>query len=164
MNQYVQIYPTIALRPHLLQYTINEFPFIILTIASLWVSMFCEFRWHEYFIYVALVFMIYLFSCFLQIIRTEYVITSEQIIVLHGVISHSTDYVELYRVVDYKQHRSLWQQILGLKTVTIYSGDRNNSILNMIGIKESIDIVAEIRKRVEYNKKRKSIYEITNRM
>lgn len=164
MNQYVQIYPTIALRPHLLQYIINEFPFIALAIASLWVSVFCNFRWHEYFIYVALVLIAYLLVSILQIIRTEYVITSEQIIVLHGVISHSTDYVELYRVVDYKQHRSLWQQILGLKTVTIYSGDRNNPILNMIGIKESVDIVAEIRMRVEYNKKRKSIYEITNRM
>lgn len=33
----------------------------------------------------------------------------------------------------------------------------------MIGIKARLDIVGEIRKRVEFNKKRKGIYEITNR-
>lgn len=79
------------------------------------------------------------------------------------VFSHSTDYVELYRVVDYQQSRSLPQQLFGLKTVTIYSGDRNNAKLDMIGIKASNDIVSEIRCRVEFNKKNKGIYEITNR-
>lgn len=71
------------------------------------------------------------------------------------VFSHSTDYVELYRVVDYQQSRSLPQQLFGLKTVTIYSGDRNNAKLDMIGIKASNDIVSEIRCRVEFNKKTK---------
>lgn len=33
----------------------------------------------------------------------------------------------------------------------------------MIGIKASNDIVSEIRCRVEFNKKNKGIYEITNR-
>ena len=120
--------------------------------------------WHEYFIYAALFLVIYLFCQLLSLLRTEYVITSEQIIILHGVLSHSTDYVELYRVVDYKQHRSLPQQIFGLKTVTIYSGDRNNSVVNMIGIKEADDVVSEIRMRVEFNKGRKGIYEITNQV
>lgn len=95
--------------------------------------------------------------------RMEYVITREQIILMHGVLSHSTDYVELYRVVDYAQHRSLPQQLFNLKTVSIYSGDRNNSVVNIIGIKNDLDIIAEIRTRVEFNKHNKGIYEITNR-
>lgn len=33
----------------------------------------------------------------------------------------------------------------------------------MIGIKETDDVVSEIRMRVEFNKRRKGIYEITNR-
>ena len=86
-----------------------------------------------------------------------------ELITLHGVLSHSTDYIELYRVVDYRQHQSLPQQLFGLKTITIYSGDRNNPQLDMVGIKARVDIVSEIRKRVEFNKKRKGIYEITNR-
>ncbi len=163
-NNSIQIFQTVALRPHVLQYVINEFPAICLSIAAFWIYVFGKFMWHEYFIYAALFLVIYLFCKLLSLLRTEYVITSEQIIILHGVLSHSTDYVELYRVVDYKQHRSLPQQIFGLKTVTIYSGDRNNSVVNMIGIKETDDVVSEIRMRVEFNKRRKGIYEITNRV
>ena len=162
-NHSIQIFQTIALRPQILQYAINEFPAICLTVASFGAYVFGKFMWHEYFIYAALVLIVYLFCKLLSILRTEYVITSEQIIILHGVLSHSTDYVELYRVVDYKQHRSLPQQLFGLKTVTIYSGDRNNPIVNMYGLKAEDDVVSEIRMRVEFNKGRKGIYEVTNR-
>ena len=39
-----------------------------------------------------------------------------------------------------------------------------NTVVNMIGIKEADDVVSEIRMRVEFNKRRKGIYEITNRV
>ena len=35
--------------------------------------------------------------------------------------------------------------------------------LDIIGVRETENIVSEIRNRVEYNKRMKSIYEITNR-
>ena len=35
--------------------------------------------------------------------------------------------------------------------------------LDIYGVKEKLDVVAIIRERVEYNKRRKGIYEITNR-
>ncbi|EFF49944.1 conserved hypothetical protein [Bacteroides ovatus SD CMC 3f] len=55
------------------------------------------------------------------------------------------------------------EQLFGLKTVSIFSGDRSNPKLDIFGINERIDVVGIIRKRVEYNKQRKGIYEITNR-
>ena len=94
----------------------------------------------------------------------QYIITNDQIIFLHGVISHSTDYMELYRVIDYQQQRSLMQQLSGLKTVIIFSGDRNTPVMQLIGMREKDDVVREIRKRVEYNKQIKHIYEVTNRI
>ena len=93
----------------------------------------------------------------------RYVVTDEQLIFLHGVFQRSTDYMELYRVVDYQQNRTFLQQLLGLKTITILSGDRNMNRLDIIGVRETENIVSEIRHRVEYNKRMKSIYEITNR-
>lgn len=163
-NNSIIFFPTIALRPHLLQYIINEFPGICLVLIALWVYAFCSFMWHEYFIFAAIFLVAYLFYRLLSLFRTEYVITSEQLIVLQGVFSHSTNYIELYRVIDYQQHRSLPQQLLGMKTVSIFSGDRNNAIVNMIGIKADADIVSEIRMRVEFNKRRKGIYEFTNNL
>lgn len=163
-NNSIIAFPTIAFRPHLLQYVINEFPGICILFVALWIYAFCDFMWHEYFIFAAFFLAFHLLFRFVSILRTEYVITAEQLIVLQGVFSHSTNYVELYRVVDYQQHRSLPQQMLGMKTVSIFSGDRNNPVVNMIGIKAGCDVVSEIRRRVEFNKRRKGIYEITNRL
>nr|WP_315361992.1 PH domain-containing protein [Prevotella histicola] len=161
-NEFIP-FQTVTIRPHWGQFCINEFPGILLCIAGYWVSRFTDFVFHDFFIWPSLFLTIYLFFQIVYMARIEYVLTAEQLITLHGVLSHSTDYIELYRVIDYQQHQSLPQQLFGLKTITIYSGDRNNPKLNMIGIKARLDIVGEIRKRVEFNKKRKGIYEITNR-
>lgn len=157
------IFKTIALHPHLLQYVINEVPAFFIAIISYWIYSCCSFMWHEYFLLVTLLTILYLIGRFLSLIRTEYIISGEQLIILQGVLTQSTNYVELYRVVDYQEHRSIMQQLVGLKTVSIYSGDRNNPVVNIIGIKANIALVAEIRVRVEYNKRRKGIYEVTNR-
>lgn len=157
------MFRTITLRPHWLQYVINEATYLLLLIGCCWISRFCDFDYHETFKYACLALSIYLLFKIVYLARMEYIVTGEQIIILHGVFIHSTDYVELYRVVDYQQNRSLLQQCLGLKTVSIFSGDKNNPRLDMIGIKSNYDIVAEIRYRVEFNKKNKGIYEITNR-
>ena len=120
---------------------------------------------------------IMLYGC-LYLHKLSYIITSEQLIIQHGVLIRKSDYIELYRVVDFSENRGIVEQLFGLKTVSIFSGDRSNpkldifSIfsgdrsnpkLDIFGIKERIDVVGIIRERVEYNKQRKGIYEITNR-
>ena len=70
-----------------------------------------------------------------------------------------SDYIELYRVVDFSENRGIVEQLFGLKTVSIFSGDRSNPKLDIFGIRERIDVVGIIRERVEYNKQRKGIYE-----
>jgi len=70
--------------------------------------------------------------------------------------------MELYRIVDFQEHQSLLQQICGLKTVRILSMDRNTPRLDLIGVRCGNGIVAIIRERVEINKRKKGIYEITN--
>lgn len=157
-------FQTIRIRPHLGLFCINELPGILLCALGYWATNFMEFEFHELLVYPAFSLTIYLLFKVVYMSRIEYVLTAEQLIVMHGVLSHSMDYIELYRVVDYQQHQSLPQQLFGLKTVTIYSGDRNNPKLDMIGVKVKMDIVSEIRKRVEFNKKRKGVYEITNRL
>ena len=49
-----------------------------------------------------------------------------------------------------------------MKTVHILSMDRNTPQLDLIGIRHKDNIVAIIRERVETNKQKKGIYEITN--
>ena len=75
----------------------------------------------------------------------------------------SVNYMELYRVVDFAEHQTLIQQLCGLKSVTVLSMDRTTPKLEMTGISNSYDVVSVIRTRVETNKRRKGVYEITNR-
>ena len=81
---------------------------------------------------------------------------------MNKLLLRKVDYMELYRIVDFQEHQSLLQQLCGLKTVIIFSMDRNTPRLELRGIRRNDDIVPLIRERVEYNKRKKGIYEITN--
>lgn|SRR5574344_814114 len=81
---------------------------------------------------------------------------------IRGVFSRHTDYIELYRVVDYSESQTLLQKLWRVKTVCIISTDKSDSTMQMYGVKASLDIVRLIRNRVEKCKQEKRIYEITN--
>jgi uncharacterized membrane protein YdbT with pleckstrin-like domain len=162
----MRAFNTIQLKPHLLQYFINEWWHALLCVTSFAIAgldMMEGSTIPTLLMWLGILLALYLAYQFVYLLRIRYVVTEEHLVFLHGVFQHSTDYMELYRVVDYQQNRSLLQQLLGLKTVTILSGDRNMGRLDIIGVREDENIVSEIRKRVEYNKRMKSIYEITNR-
>ena len=55
------------------------------------------------------------------------------------------------------------RSLTGLKTVSVYSGDRMTPKLDIYGVEYRTNLVGHIRERVETNKQRKGIYEITNR-
>ena len=87
----------------------------------------------------------------------------KSIVFEHGVFHREVDYQELYRVVDFNESQTFMQQLFHLKTVSIYSGDRTTPRLDIIGVPMKENLVTAIRERVETNKRRRSIYEITNR-
>lgn len=154
---------TIFLQPHWLQFIINELPGILLTGGCLVIGGIDAMTFANWFLAAAILLSLRLLYAFVYLRRTEYRINGEQLIMEHGVFTRKSDYLELYRIVDFNEHRTLPQQICGLKTVTIYSGDRSNPKLVIIGVKNDLDLISLIRERVEYNKQRKGIYEITNR-
>ncbi len=154
---------TLYLQPHWLQFIINELPGILLTGGCLIVAGVDAMPFANWFLVAAVLLSLRLLYVFAYLRRMEYHVNGEQLIMEHGVFTRKSDYLELYRIVDFNEHRTLPQQICGLKTVTIYSGDRNNPKLVITGVKNNLDLVSLIRERVEYNKLRKGIYEITNR-
>lgn len=154
---------TLFLQPHWLQFIINELPGILLTGSCLIIGGIDNMSFANLFLIAAIVLFLRLLYAFVYLRRIEYRINGEQLIMEHGVFTRKSDYLELYRIVDFNEHRTFPQQICGLKTVTIYSGDRSNPKLAIIGLKNDLDLVSLIRERVEYNKQRKGIYEITNR-
>ena len=127
-----------------------------------WLPPYIVPRTGRYIIGVAVILILYLLYRYLYVTRTVYVITSEQLKYECGVFSCSRDFIELYRVIDYSEQRSFLQMLLGIKTISIYSGDRTHPRLDLVGISNKVDLIPTIRERVELNKKRHNIHEFTN--
>jgi membrane protein YdbS with pleckstrin-like domain len=163
-EEFRQSLPTLVINPSITQYAIDNILWILSAVVTLTGYIMTDGRPKAVFIFLFLATVLVLFVAYVRFARIKYIITAEQIIVLHGILTQQTDYMELYRVVDYCQHRSMLQQMAGLKTVFIYSGDHSLPVLAVIGVPYDDDIVSLIRYRVELNKKRRGVYEITNRM
>ena len=163
MKDMNEAFLTYRLKPHWIQYAIDQLPWIIIWVIVTLYAGDDTFPYREYLMYGSVGMRCYLVWQALELCRIEYVITGEQLIYRHGVLFHSADYMELYRIVDYQESRTPVQQLTGLKNILLLSGDRTLPRLRMVGIRGSSRILDEIRIRVEYNKKRRGIYEITNR-
>lgn len=158
----IRRFSTIILRPHPLQFVIDELILLVLCTLSLgYGGMDGDFSTAS--MYVGITLLFFLVYKYVKLRRTIYAISGELLKKSEGVFTRDEDYIELYRVVDFAERKNILQQLLGLKTVTILSGDRTTPRLNLQGIDEGMDIVAIIRERVEYIKTKKPIYEITNR-
>lgn len=153
---------SIVLQPHAGQFVINELPMLVLCCAMWGYGGMEDLPLTAVAVPFAVLLTLLLFYRYLYLRRIRYRIGAEQLISEHGIVRRETDYMELYRIVDFQEHQSLLQQLCGLKTIIIFSMDRNTPRLELMGIRRSDDIVAVIRERVEYNKRKKGIYEITN--
>ena len=152
-------FETITLRPHPMQFVINELIVIVLCLLALaYGGMDGIFSQES-----GLVLLLFLLYKYIKLRRTIYTVTAEQFKKAEGIFTRDEDYIELYRIIDFAERKNLLQQLFGLKTVTILSGDRTTPKLSVQGVKESFDLVALTRERVEYTKTQKPIYEITNR-
>ena len=155
-------YKTIVIQPNPMQFVIDELPMIFTCMAGLVYGVMNAVPLGGVAIAVSLFLLLVLLYRYVYLRRMHYHISAEQLVSKHGIICRKIDYMELYRIVDFQEHQSLLQQLCGLKTVRLLSTDRNTPRLDLIGIRRRNDIVAVIRERVEFNKRKKGIYEITN--
>lgn len=110
----------------------------------------------------SLLLAILLIARYITLTAMLWIINDSTLCRIYGVFSKHTDYIELYRVVDYSESQTFWQKLWGVKTVSIVSTDKTDRTMVMYGISARRDIVHEIRNRVENCKNQRRIYEITN--
>ena len=131
--------------------------FLLITLA-IFVFIFSKYiREHELLKFIIFYRYISMLLC------TKWIITREQIKIYQGVLSKRINYIELYRVYDYEEKQSFIQSLINNTNIYIYSGDKSTPELLMNGLKANSDIIQTIRNRVEEQKKKKGIYEFTNR-
>ena len=163
MQQTVRRFNIITLRPHWGQYIISQGFMFLVSLVLFLVAGHDAITFKMPFLVLGTVtILMTLYGC-LYLSKLQYVISAEQLIIQQGVFHRTSDYIELYRIVDFSEQRDILEQFFGLKTISIYSGDRTNPKLDICGVQEKIDVVGIIRERVEYNKQIKGVYEITNR-
>ena len=163
MQQTVRRFRVITLRPHWGQYIISQGLMFLVSLVLFLVAGHDAITIKMPFLILGSVTMLMMLYGCLYLSKLQFIISSEQLIIQHGVFHRSSDYIELYRIVDFSEQRDILEQLFGLKTVSIYSGDRTNPKLDIYGVMEKVDVVRIIRERVEYNKQRRGVDEITNR-
>lgn len=154
---------TLTMRPDPLQFLINDLPWIVVCVAGLLYGSMHGSTFGTCILSVSALMALWLTYRYLFMRRCRFILTSEVLVYDRGVFTRDADFIELYRVVDYREKHTFMQQLFGLKTVVIYSGDRTTPQLFIPGVCREADIIPVIRERVEYNKRNKGVYEITNR-
>ena len=110
---------------------------------------------------LAFVFLVCL-TRYVMLVSHKWIIGDETLCTVRGVFARHTDYIELYRIVDYKESQTLLQRLMGIKTVTVFTTDRSDVIMDMRGVPSDEDVIGYMREKVENCKIDKRIYEITN--
>lgn len=163
MRQNINRYNTITFTPHWMQLFVSDMPIVLLCLCC-FVYAGLSFLPFGPFVGVcsSLLFLTLLYRYFF-LRSVKFRISGEQLIHERGIFKRDVDYIELYRIVDFCEQQSFVQRLSGIKTVVVHSGDRTTPCLHMAGMLQEHDIVGIIRERVEYNKRVKGVYEITNR-
>ena len=153
----------LSLKPRPGQFIINELPWLILCPVGFAYGGIEGNPIKDLVLGASLVLALILAYRYAYLRRIRYYIGEEQLICEHGIFHRTVNYMELYRIVDFYEHQTFMQQLFSLKSVTIFSMDKQTPRLELQGLTNSKDVVSVIRQGVEYNKQKKGVYEITNR-
>jgi len=94
---------------------------------------------------------------YLYIKSIVYTVTEEQILFKRGIFTIKTDYIELYRVLDFAVVRSFLLRFIGGMTFTIETTDKSHPVFKFTGIPNT-DLDHFLRGLVEENRARKNVF------
>lgn len=156
----------ITLKPKL-GYWVSKY-FVIIVIASLLPlsANYWDLEMLVHYALMGLFLVVWIMLCYTYIdtlFATKWIITKDELIFRHGIISRREEHLELYRVIDYSERRSFLQLIFNNKTVKVISGDASDPVLYIYGIDRKIPIINTLRDRVKIARKESGIFEVTNR-
>ena len=90
----------------------------------------------------------------------KYTLTNERLIIQKGILTRTTDEIELYRVKDIRLVEPFLQRLVGLSVIEITSSDRTNPNLSLAGIKNGDVLRNNLRNQVERLRTNKNVREV----
>ena len=156
----------ITLKPKL-GYWVSKY-FVIIVVASLlpFSAIYWDLEMPVHYALMVLFLVVWIMLCYTYIdtlFATKWIITKDELIFRHGIISRREEHLELYRVIDYSEKQNFLQLVFGNKTVKVISGYSYDPILYMYGIDRNIPIIDTLRDRVKIARKESGIFEVANR-
>jgi len=90
----------------------------------------------------------------------HYVVTTQRVRVVSGLLSKNIQEIELFRVKDTMVHQGFFQRLWGLGTITVLSGDAHNPRLVLYGIPRAIELRERLRHEVILLRQRYGVREL----
>ncbi|MEC4242057.1 MULTISPECIES: PH domain-containing protein [Pseudomonas] len=100
------------------------------------------------------------FWSWLVVRNTRFVITSERLFSYRGVLNMHVDELELYRIKDLSQSKSVLMRMVGLGSVTVITSDKTNPSLCMQGIESPDKVQALLREHTELRRIKRGVREL----
>ncbi len=88
---------------------------------------------------------------------TVYGFSKDRLFIKTGVLSTKEDEVRLYRITDVSLHRSLWQRIMGMGSIKIYSADQSLGDFEIKNIRDCENVKEQLSQLVEDERQAKRV-------
>ena len=146
-----------VLKPTFLFAILKSGPILLISATLIYVSDY--FAHYAYMVLLASFIPFILFSYNVLFITSKrYTIKNEQLTYKRGVLSITEDYLELYRVKDFKVVRTFFMRIIGVMAVTLETSDKSDPIMRIEGIEKST-IIEDFRNLTELNRRARGVRE-----
>jgi len=97
---------------------------------------------------------------FLHLRTVEYVVTTQRVRIVSGLLSKSIQEIELFRVKDTMVGQTLFLRLFGLGTITIISGDAHNPYIVLSAVPKPIELRERLRQEVMALRQRYGVREM----
>ena len=117
-------------------------------------------QWQNLWWFVACVLLLpipWAFWRWLQTRNTTYTLTDQRLKFTRGVLSKTTEDLELYRVRDTKFQQNLWERMLGLGEIQLFTTDETTTVVSLPYIRDAEGVREKMRALVEARRDAKRV-------
>ena len=103
--------------------------------------------------------LLFILWTYLTIRTWKITITSQRVIEEKGVLSKTTNELELFRVKDIRLDQPFFLRLVGLSNIVLITSDRTNKYVTIKGVKDGKSLREDIRTSVDKRRDEKGVVE-----